>query len=101
MDFKVEKDEIIEDSAESCGTKKVKWFAFGIVPTGVVSIGVVPMGIISIGVVPMGVVSIGSVAMGAIATGFVSMGLLTMGNVTMSLNNGHFSNVETHEHHHH
>jgi GLTT repeat (6 copies) len=107
MDFKVKKDEFIENSLANCGTQKMKWFAFGIVPTGVVSIGVVPMGVVSIGIVPMGVISIGSVAMGAIAAGFVSMGLFTVGTVSMSLNQGHASNLQPapaqspNEHHHH
>ncbi|MEG3438631.1 hypothetical protein V0288_15975 [Pannus brasiliensis CCIBt3594] len=106
MESKVEKDEIIKNSAESCGSSKIRWFSFGIVPTGVVAVGVVPMGVVSIGIVPMGVISIGSVAMGALAAGLVSMGLFTVGNVSMSLNKGHFSNVQPasteapHEHHH-
>jgi hypothetical protein len=107
MDYKVEKEEVIDNAPANCGTKKLKWFAFGIVPTGIISIGVVPMGVVSIGVVPMGVVSIGSVAMGAIAAGFVSMGMFTAGTVSMSLNQGHASNLKPAPeaspsgHHHH
>jgi hypothetical protein len=70
-----------------CGTSKAKLFAFGLTPTGYISVGVVPMGVLAIGIVPMGVISFGVVAMGTVAAGFVSMGVAAFGGQTMGLVN--------------
>jgi hypothetical protein len=70
-----------------CGAAKAKLFAFGLTPTGYISVGVVPMGVLAVGIVPMGVISFGVVAMGTIATGFVSMGVAAFGGQTMGLIN--------------
>lgn len=76
-----------QTTSAACGTPKAKLFAFGLTPTGYISVGVVPMGVLAIGIVPMGVISFGIVAMGTIATGLVSMGVVAFGGQTMSLFN--------------